>query len=348
LRPDRPFAIVTAEMTDQTAGSTATIFDIAEAAGVSITTVSHVFSGNRPVGTATRQKVLEAAERLDYRPRGSARALATGRTMTLALQISFSGPELLFNPFFTSLLPAMSEAAIELGYSFAFVPADAAESFVEPLIARRTVDAAILIDPRPGDRFVAEVLAERLPYVSLGRVLGAPAGPRVDHDHLEVCRAVVDHLRAERYERIAMLSIREQVSYVIDLEAAFRTIVPDGAVIAADALSVDAGRAVAAELLAGDDRPDALFCANDVLAVGVLQAAAAAGVRVPEDLGVVGVEDSSLARHAEPPLTSISAHPEEAGRLLIATMDRVLSGELDVPPTVVPIDLVIRASSTRS
>ncbi len=336
-------------MTDQAADSTATIFDIAEAAGVSITTVSHVFSGNRPVGTATRQKVLEAAERLDYRPRGSARALATGRTMTLALQISFSGPELLFNPFFTSLLPAMSEAAIELGYSFAFVPPDAAqESFAEPLIARRTVDGAILIDPRPGDRFVAEVLAEGLPYVSLGRVLGAPLGPQVDHDHLDVCRSVVDHLRSEGYERIAMVSIREQVSYVTDLAAAFTTIVPGGAVIPADVLSVDAGRAAAAAVLAGSDAPDALFCTNDVLAVGVLQAALAAGVRVPEDLGVVGVEDSSLARHAEPPLTSIRANPEEAGRLLIAMMDRVLAGEVDLPAAVVPIELVIRASSTRS
>jgi DNA-binding LacI/PurR family transcriptional regulator len=336
-------------MTDQAAAPTATIFDIAEAAGVSITTVSHVFSGNRPVGTATRQKVLDAAKRLDYRPRGSARALATGRTMTLALQISFSGPELLFNPFFTSLLPAMSEAAIELGYSFAFVPPDAAlESFAEPLIARRTVDAAILIDPRPGDRFVAEVLADGLPYVSLGRVLGAPPGPRVDHDHLEVCRSVVDHLREEGYTRIAMLSISEQVSYVIDLEAAFRTIVPGGAVYSARALSADAGRAAGAAILAAEEPPDALFCANDVLAVGVLQAAQAAGMRVPQDLGVVGVEDSSLAQHAEPPLTSISAHPEEAGRLLIATMESVLSGDVAPAPAVVPIDLVVRASSIRS
>ena len=69
---------------------------------------------------------------------------------------------------------------------------------------------------------------------------------------------------------------------------------------------------------------------------------------MPEDLGVVGVEDSSLARHAEPPLTSIRANPEEAGRLLIATMDRVLAGEVDLPAAVVPIELVIRASSTRS
>jgi LacI family transcriptional regulator len=337
-------------MADQATGSTATIFDIAQAAGVSITTVSHVFSGNRPVGTKTRQKVLEAAQRLDYRPRGSARALATGRTMTLALQISFSGPELLFNPFFTSLLPALSEAAIERGYSFAFVPPDApSASFAEPLIGRRTVDGAILVDPRPGDPFVNEVLAERLPYVSLGRVIGAPAGPRVDHDHREVCRTVVGHLREQRYERIGLLSLREQVSYLVDLEAAFTAVIPEGEVIAADALSVDAGRAAAEELFAGQDRPDALFCTNDVLAVGALQAALSAGIRVPEDLGVVGVEDSTLAQHADPPLTSVSAHPDEAGRLLVGTIDQVLEGEGDPAPlAIVPISLVVRRSSTRS
>jgi LacI family transcriptional regulator len=337
------------EMAEEASAGTATIFDIAQAAGVSITTVSHVFSGNRPVGTATRQKVLEAAERLEYRPRGSARALATGRTMTLALQISFSGPELLFNPFFTSLLPALSQAAIELGYSFAFVPPDAASaSFAEPLIHRRTVDGAILIDPRRGDPFVTEVLAERLPYVSLGRVIGAPRGPRVDHDHMEVCRTVVSHLREQRYERIGMLSMREEVSYVIDLTAAFATVVPDGAVAAAGALSVDAGREAAEELLAGPDRPDALFCTNDVLAVGALQAAQAAGIRVPQDLGVVGVEDSTLARHAEPPLTSVSANPEEAGRLLVATIDQVLGAGADPAPlTIVPISLAMRRSSSR-
>jgi DNA-binding LacI/PurR family transcriptional regulator len=338
------------EMADQATGATPTIFDIAQAAGVSITTVSHVFSGNRPVGTKTRQKVLEAAERLDYRPRGSARALATGRTMTLALQISFSGPELLFNPFFTSLLPALSEAAIELGYSFAFVPPDAASaSFVEPLIGRRAVDAAILIDPRRGDPFVEAVIEEGLPYVSLGRVIGERSAPRVDHDHPEVCRTVVSHLREERYERIAMLSMREEVSYVTDLEAAFGDVVPGGVVVAADGLSVDAGRATAAELLASPDRPDAVFCTNDVLAIGALQAARAAGIRVPEELGVVGVEDSSLARHADPPLTSVSAHPDEAARLLVATTDQVLSGAAD-PATLrtVPISLVRRRSSSRS
>jgi LacI family transcriptional regulator len=335
-------------MADQ-AGAPPTIFDIAQAAGVSITTVSHVFSGNRPVGTETRQKVVEAAERLNYRPRSRARALATGRTMTLALQISFSGPELLFNPFFTSLLPELSGAAIELGYSFAFVPSDTGSgSFAEPLIGRRAVDAAIFIDPRRGDPFVRAVIDARLPYVSLGRVLDAPRGPQVDHDHREVCRTVVTHLREQGYERIAMVSLREEVSYVTDLECAFGELEPDGAVVRAELLSVEAGRAAANELLAAPERPDALFCMNDVLALGALQAGREAGLRVPEDLGVVGIEDSTLARHSEPSLTSVRVHPDEAGRLLVVTIDQVLTAGGDPAPVVwVPIDLIVRHSSSR-
>jgi DNA-binding LacI/PurR family transcriptional regulator len=90
-----------------------TIFEVAEAAGVSITTVSHVFSGNRRVREETRRRVLETAERLAYRPRATAQALATGRTNTLALQVSISGESLVLNPFFTSLLASLSLAAID-------------------------------------------------------------------------------------------------------------------------------------------------------------------------------------------------------------------------------------------
>lgn len=336
-------------MTDRATSAQANIFDIAEAAGVSITTVSHVFSGNRPVGEETRRRVLRTAEQLRYRPLGSARALATGRTMTLALQISFSGPELLFNPFFTSLLPAMSEAAIDLGYSFVFVPAEgASESFVEALIARRSVDGAILVDPRPGDTFVAEVIAAGVPYVSLGRVLGGPDGPRVDHDPLHLCRTVIGHLREQGYGRIALLTLKEEISYVVDAAAAFARLDPTGRVVEADSLSARAGYAAALQLLAGDEPPDAIFCINDVLAVGVLQAAASVGVGVPSELGVVGVEDSLLAQHADPPLSTVRAHPEDAGRMLIAMMDQVLEGQAGGHPlALVPTELVERRSSTK-
>ena len=166
---------------------------------MSITTVSHVFSSKRHVSEETRKRVLEVSERLGYRPRASARALATGRSMTIALQHSLSSPEFALNPFFGAMLTSMSEAAINAGYSFIFVPADPpAEVFVTPLIAERRVDGAILIDPVPGDAFVDAVIALEMPAVSLGRIDGHPEKLTVDHDHARATEAVLEHLTERR------------------------------------------------------------------------------------------------------------------------------------------------------
>jgi LacI family transcriptional regulator len=143
-----------------------TIFEVAESAGVSITTVSHVFSGKRRVHEQTRLRVLETAERLAYRPRTTAQALATGRTMTLGLQITMSGHELVLNPYFAALLPAMSLAAIDLGYSFLFVPPNPSrEAFVEPLLDGG-IDGGIVVDPVESDDFVTALLAAERPFAS--------------------------------------------------------------------------------------------------------------------------------------------------------------------------------------
>ena len=206
----------------QSPTTSANIFQVALEAGVSITTVSHVFSSKRHVSEETRKRVLAVAERLGYRPRASARALATGRSMTIALQHSLSGPEFAVNPFFGAMLPSMSEAAISAGYSFIFVPADPPEEvFVNALIAERRVDGAILIDPVPGDAFVDAVIALDMPAVSLGRVEGHPEKLSVDHDHARALEAAFEHLAIQGYERPAMLSLAAEMSYVADLDAAF-------------------------------------------------------------------------------------------------------------------------------
>jgi DNA-binding LacI/PurR family transcriptional regulator len=129
----------------QSANGRSTIFDVAEGAGVSITTVSHVFSGKRRVHEQTRRRVLEIADQLAYRPRATAQALATGRTNTLALQISATGQNLILNPFFSALLSELSLAAIERDLSFVYVPpADAGAAFIAPLIDQRRIDGALL------------------------------------------------------------------------------------------------------------------------------------------------------------------------------------------------------------
>ena len=106
-----------------------TIADVAKLARVSITTVSHVLSGKRPVAEATRRRVLEATQELNYRPAMTARGLATGRAMALGLQFPFEGEQLLLNPYFPAVLESLSAAAIEAGFTFVLLPARRSEAF---------------------------------------------------------------------------------------------------------------------------------------------------------------------------------------------------------------------------
>lgn len=328
-----------------------TIFHVAEEAGVSITTVSHVFSGKRKVHRETRDRVLETAKRLGYQPRSIARALATGRSMTLGLEITLSGHELVLNPYFASLLPAMSATAIELGYSFVFVPPNASrETFVEPLVAERRIDAAILVDPVADDPFLAGLLSHGVPFASIGRLLGSETENWVDNDHSAVVEDAFEHLRARGYTRPALLTIPTPVSYVRDYVESFKRLASDGekAIHVAPELSERAAAETIGDVLARPDRPDAVLCIHDVLAVGALRAAEALDIAVPEALGVVGVGDSILAQHARPELTSVRVFPERAGELVVQLADELVRGGRGVEaPRIVPTKLILRGSTAK-
>lgn len=322
---------------------------MAAAAGVSITTVSHVFSGKRRVRQETQQRVLQTAKALGYQPRATAQALASGRTNTLALQISASGEDLVLNPFFTSLLASLSLAAIDRGFSFVYVPPGAAgRRFVEPLLRQRRIDGAVLVDPHSRDPFVRALLAEDIPFVTIGRILGVASEYWVDNDHRAICEKVIAHLASAGYRRPALVTVPLEVSYVVDYAAAFCSVVGEAApIVEAVDLSELSARDAVRVALEGEDPPDSLFCIHDRLAVGVLLAATQLGLRVPEDLGVVGIGDS-LAPHAQPPLTSVRVFPERAAEIALNLLDAVLRGAEPEVPGIVSARLMPRRSTARA
>jgi DNA-binding LacI/PurR family transcriptional regulator len=325
-----------------------TIFDVAEAAGVSITTISHVYSGKRPVSEATRERVLATAAELGYQPHKGAQALARGRTMTLALQVSMSSQEVVLSTYYTEIMPALSEAAVALGYAFVIVPtAPNEESFITPILSNRSIDGAIVVDPRLNDPFVAALQRRRIPFVSAGRVLDGGGAPVIDNDHDRICADTLAHLREQGYRQIAMIAYPPQTSYPVDVCASFRTRNPDGPIEIASELTERAGFEAACSMLDSPHTWDALFCVNDVLAAGALRAAQERSVGVPDELAIVGVGDSVLATRMRPELTSTRVWPDRVGSLLVETLDRLLNGEPVERLTLVPTELIARESSTR-
>lgn len=324
-----------------------TIFEVAEAAGVSITTVSHVFSGKRPVNARTRKRVAGAAESLGYSPRRTARALASGRTMTLAIQFPYQAADLLFNPYFNEMIPAMSEAAVARGYAFVLVPPDPPrDSFLAPLIDQRGVDGAILLDPVLGDGFPAVLTEAGVPFVSLGRVPDAPEVPRVDQDFGAAFEDVAGHLRDGGYQRPALLNLPGQLTTLLDMQAAFDAASEGGVVVVAADGSDHAAEAAARELLAGPEPADAIVCISERHAASVYRTAMDLGLLIPEDVGVVALGDT-IAAGMNPPLTSGALFPDHAGRAVVDLVHRVIEGEAIPALTLVPFELCARKSTMR-
>jgi DNA-binding LacI/PurR family transcriptional regulator len=326
----------------------ATIFELAAAANVSITTVSHVFSGNRPVNEETRRRVLAAAEQLAYTPSTRARALATGRSYSLALEVSFTGEALLLNTFFASLLPAISLAAVERGYSFVYVPPAAeARKFIEPLVGNRRIDGALFVDPVIGDPFLEAVRASDVPFASIARPLDSSSDNWVDNDHAHVCEVVAAHLARSGYERAALLTIEAEGSYIADYLNGYQKAFAWQQLVIADQFTFGAAAHAASQALRSPEPPDAFFCIHDQLAIAVETAVEAEGLKVGKDVGIIGVGDSMLARQARTPLSSVNVFPHQHGAAVVAMLDELIAGVQPAAPVLIPSRLVARGSTRR-
>ena len=341
-------------MRQQNTPRRARIADVAKAARVSITTVSHVLSGKRPVSSETREAVLRAAKRLQYRPTVAARGLATGRTMAIGLQFPMEGEHLILNPYFPTLLGALSAEATQNGYSFVLLPARRSPEFpLESLLDTQRLDAAILVDPSSSNDVLPLLRRYGVPVVTVGRYLGRAKAHWVDNDHRTAVGQVLDHLDERGYRRPALVSLSSDgFSYIKDIEDEYRHRLEMSGTAPmigrADDLTERSGFDVAVSLLTRRDRPDAIVAAVDRQAIGVLGAAEELGIAVPEELGVVGEGDTVLAKNAHPALTSVDPRAAELGRAAFSLLQRVLELTPDTSEVLtetVPVELIARAST---
>jgi LacI family transcriptional regulator len=307
------------------------IRDVAAAAGVSVTTVSHALSGVRAVNATTREKVLRAAEDLGYVADPRASGLRRNRSFIVGLV----GDHMVTSPHASRMVLGAQEAIAEHGSLLVALDAgddeELEERQIRSLLAHR-VDAVVYA--RMFHQFV-EVPASLtdLPVVLLDASSDDPAVPSAVPDEQAIAALMVGHLLAQGHRRIGMLTTADQTPAAWGREQGYVRTLADAGIVYDDELVVRcatdtvAARAAALPWLARDDRPTAVFCFNDQLAMGVYQAAATLGLSIPGDLSVTGVDDLELISAAlEPGLTTAALPHEEMARWAVGEVMRMLTG----------------------
>lgn len=332
------------------------IRDVARHAGVSAGTVSNVLNRPSYVTARTRHRVLAAIAELDFVPRPNARRYRPGRERTLGLALADMG-----NPFFVDVALGAASQAKEMGVGVLVVH-NGEDSLRErqnlDLLIQQRVHGIMITPVDEGSPRLEELAARGVPVVYVDRISGDRSCCWLATDDIEGGRVAGNHLVELGHRRIAFvgdLDISRQVAdrYRGLVEAVSAAgIAPDAVeLIPAPAWNIGEGRTVGLELArrSAPDRPTAAFCANDMLALGLLQELSLHGVRVPGDIAIVGFDDLDWAAVATVPLSSVRQARDELGRSAVRMIiDEIEQGAAHVHRHVLLApELVIRASSAR-
>jgi LacI family transcriptional regulator len=332
--------------------ATTSIKEVAQHAGVSIGTVSNVLNRPELVAPDTRQRVRDAIDRLGYVRNDSARQLRAGSSRTIAIVVLD-----VTNPFFTDIVRGAESVAEASGA--VLVVCNSGEDpgrerrHLEILEEQRVRGVLITpVDDAPDSR-LAQLAARGTPVVLVDREAGLPDRCSVAVDDVLGGRLAGEHLLERGHTRIAYVGGPPALRQVADRHAGVAEVLAGKAklrVVATSSLSVAAGRLAAQRMadLGPRQRPTAVFCANDLLALGVLQEMTLRGLRVPDDLAIVGYDDIEYAAAAAVPLSSVRQPREQLGRtatelLLEEVRER---GAHEHRHVVFKPELVVRVSSS--
>ncbi len=323
----------------------ATIYDVAKKAGVSIATVSRVVSGRARVTEATRARVLEAVEELNYRPNPVAQGLALQSTRTLALIIER------FDNVYPALIVGGAEAeAREHGYHLLVQQlSDLSVDDMLRLAAR--ADGLILSGSANSGELAQSVVEQGTPVVILGRLVPGLRADGVVADNYGGAREAVEHLIGHGYQRIAHIAGPADSRHAEERLCAYQdTLEKHGLAVRQEYIiqgsySHEGGYKAACQLLELAEPPEAVFCADDLIALGAMMAAEAMGYVVPDDLAIVGFDGLETGAYVNPPLTSVYQPMEPIGREAVKMLLwRIENPEEDLRETVLPTELLIRRS----
>ncbi|MEU6460786.1 LacI family DNA-binding transcriptional regulator [Streptomyces sp. NPDC046976] len=306
----------------------ASIKDVAAVAGVSVATVSRVLNAHPSVSADARARVLAAVESLGYRPNAVARSLRTDQTHTLGLVISD-----VLNPYFTELARSVEEEARALGYSVIIGNADERpdlqDHHVRNLLDRR-IDGLLVSPTDGGSPLMLDAARAGTPMVFVDRWIPGVDVPVVRADGRAAVQDLVAHLHALGHRRVAIIAGPAATTTGSERVEAFRASLAEYGLALPDVyigqgdFQAASGRRVTEGFLDLPEPPDVVFAADNLMALGALDAVRARGLRVPDDIALAAFDDIPWFVHTDPPVTAIAQPTGELGRAAVrALVDRI-------------------------
>lgn len=331
------------------------IKEVAKLAGVSIATVSRCVNNPEKVTETTRRRVQEAIAETGYSPNTLAQNFRRGRTNLVMVVLPSVG-----NPFFAEVISGIRTAAKTKGYSVVIEDTRhdtmSASEIRAMLMARRTDGIILLATTSPFDTNIFSAKSRRRMPIVVGceKISSEPAElPCVHVDDVAAARDATNYLISQGHRRIGMIYGQASSLLTRDREFGFRAAMDAAELpleeswVVPGQLSISGARQATRELLRQPERPTAIFCANDEMAIGCLHEVKAAGLGVPGDISVMGFDDIRYAEVMDPPLTTIRQPAEEIGERVMSRLWRRIEegrGDVDNDSQIVPHKLVVRQS----
>lgn len=329
----------------------ATIIDVAKRCGYSKATVSRAFASPKAVSEKTRSQVYAAARELNYTPNAIARAMVRQRTENIAFIIHEKQSPAILNPFYSPILEAAMREGTKRNYSIFVTTMQDVQLPNGEVYIKKQMDGIILAG-EVDLKIVQALRCQNIPIVVLNNRIDDADLFCITVDHYHGARSATEHLCQRGHRKIGLLAgtFSQQVmdarykGYLDALEQ--YGLAPDLRFVQTVEPTLEAGEQAITRLLTLPDRPTAFFCMNDTLAAGAAKAILRAGLRIPEDLAIVGFDDSYISRVLEPELTTVRIDVDRMGQMAAQKLFDLIEGEEPEQMQVeLPTELIIRRST---